>query len=125
MLTLAPRSEQKMNISVSLPKATPPHDYFLGFLVEPGHQLFVGGGCERHWWFGRADLPGPRESEADSSVCGSSWLNLSLSSSASGVVRVKSVGRSTAQFTTTLEIGGWPSPKVGYLTKPLQLLPPA
>ena len=123
-LTLAPRSEQKLNISVSMPKTIPPDDYFVGFLVSPVINSSSVAAVNDIGGLVVLNVPGPRSRQLTAAYVGPSWLNLSLSSSASGVVRVKSVGRSTAQFTTTMEISGWPSPKVSYLTRPLQLLPP-
>ncbi len=123
-LTLAPRSEQEVSISVNMPKTFPPDDYFLGFLVSPVINSESVAAVNDIGGLVILNVPGPRNRKLTATYVGPSLLNLSLSSSASGVVRVKSVGRSTAQFTTTMEISGWPTPKVSYLTKPLQLLPP-
>jgi uncharacterized membrane protein len=123
-LTLAPRSEQKVSITVTMPKTVPPDDYFLGFLVSPVINSSSVAAVNDIGGLVVLDVPGPRNRKLTAAYVGPSWLNLSLSSSASGIVRAKSVGRSTAQFTTTMEINGWPAPKVSYFTKPLQLLPP-
>ncbi len=123
-LTLAPRSEQKVSISVTMPNTVPPDDYFLGFLVSPVINSSSVAAVNDIGGLVVLNVPGPRNRKLTAAYVGPSWLNLSLSSSASGVVRVKSVGRSTAQFSTTMEMNGWPTPRVSYLTKPLQLLPP-
>ena len=123
-LNLAARSENKVQVSVNMPPGLKPDDYFLGFLVSPvinspsvAVQNDIGGLVV-------LNVPGPRDRKLTAQYVGLSWLNVSLSNSAAGLVRTKSVGTSTVQFSTTIETSGWPSPKASYLTVPAHLLPP-
>jgi len=123
-LNLAARSEHKVQVSVNMPPGLKPDDYFLGFLVSPvinspsvAVENDIGGLVV-------LNVPGPRDRKLSASYVGLSWLNISLSNSAAGLVRAESVGTSTVQFSTTIETSGWPSPKASYLTVPAHLLPP-
>ena len=123
-LTLAGRQESVVHISVAMPPGLPPDDYFLGFLVSPvinspsvAVQNDIGGLVV-------LDVPGPRDRGLTAQFVGPQSLSLSLSSSAAGIVRATSVGKSTVAFTTTVETSGWPASKPAYVEVNSQLLPP-
>ncbi len=123
-LTLPARQERAVQVSVNMPSGLRPDDYFLGFLVSPvinapsvSVENDIGGLVV-------LDVPGPRDRKLTAQYMGLPTLNVSFSASASGIVRARSVGTSTLQFSTTNEINGWPSPKPSYLTVPAHLLPP-
>jgi hypothetical protein len=122
-LSLPARSEQTVQIAVDMPAGLPPDDYFLGFLVSPvinsssvAVENDVGGLVV-------LDIPGPRDRRLAAGFDGPSWLSLSLSGSAAGVVRATSVGKSAVAFTTTVATSGHPSPAPPYLEAKSQLLP--
>ena len=107
-----------------MPTGLPPDDYFLGFLVSPvinsasvAVQNDVGGLVV-------LDVPGSRDRGLTAHFIGPSSLSLSLSSSAAGMVRATSVGKSTVAFTTTVDTSGWPAPKPTYVEVNSHLLPP-
>ena len=123
-LSLPARQERPVQVSVDMPNGLRPDDYFLGFLVSPvinspsiSVQNDIGGLVV-------LNVPGPRERKLSAKFLGLPWLNVSFSASASGIVRARSTGTSTVQFSTTSQISGWPSPKASYLTVPAHLLPP-
>jgi hypothetical protein len=123
-LSLAGRQERTVDVSVNMPRGLKPDDYFLGFLVSP---VINSPAITVENDIGALvvlNVPGPRDRKLTASYRGLSWLNISLSGSAAGLVRAKSVGTSTLQFSTTMEITGWPSPRASYLTVPAHLLPP-
>ncbi len=123
-LNLAARSEQTAKISVGVPAGLGPDDYFLGFLISPiinsssvAVQNDIGA-------IVTLDVAGPRDRRLVASYVGVPAVSLSLSGSASGVVRAENVGRSTLQFSTTIETAGWPAPNPSYATDKAHLLPP-
>jgi hypothetical protein len=124
MLSLAGHQERRVRISVHMPTGLSPNDYFLGFLVTPLINASSVTVVNDIGALVVLNVPGPRFRKLTASFLGLSWLNLSLSGAASGIVRVKSVGASTLQFDTTTEINGWPSAKPSYFTVQPHLLPP-
>jgi hypothetical protein len=123
-LTLAGRQESMVHVTVAMPTGLPPDDYFLGFLVSPvinsasvAVQNDVGGLVV-------LDVPGSRDRGLATQFVGPSSLSLSLSSSAVGMVRATSVGKSTVAFTTTVDTTGWPDPRPPYVEVDSLLLPP-
>jgi hypothetical protein len=123
-LSLPARQERTVQVSVNMPSGLRPDDYFLGFLVSPvinSPSVSVVNDIGGLVVF---DVPGPRDRKLTARYLGLPWLNVSMSASASGSVRAKSVGTATLQFSTTEELSGWPSPKPSFLTVPAHLLPP-
>ncbi len=123
-LTLAARQETAVHVTVAMPTGLPPDDYFLGFLASPiinsasvAVQNDVGGLVV-------LDVPGSRDRGLTAHFVGPSSLSISLSSSAAGMVRATSVGKSTVAFTTTVDTSGWPAPKPTYVEENSHLLPP-
>jgi len=123
-LTLAGRSERQVQVSVNLPKGLKPDDYFLGFLISPVINSPSVAVVNDIGGLVVLSVPGPRDRKLTAKYIGLPWLHISLSTSASGIIRATSVGTSTVQFSTTIETNGWPSPKSSYRTVPAHLLPP-
>ena len=124
LLTLPARHEQTVNVSVNIPNGLKPDDYFLGFLISP---IINSTSVTVENDIGTLvvlNVPGPRNRRLIANYVGLPLLNFSLSSSVSGLVRPKSVGTATVQFTTTMETSGWPTPTTSYRTEPPYLLPP-
>ena len=123
-LSLPARRERTVQVSVNVPRGLPPDDYFLGFLVVP---VINAPGVVVQNDIGALvilNVPGRRNPKLTAQYLGLPWMNLSFSDSASGFIRAKSVGTSTLEFSTTTEIGGWPSATPNYLTVLPHLLPP-
>lgn len=123
-LSLPARTERQVNISVRMPSGLQPNDYFLGFLVAPIINSSSVAVVNDIGALVILDIPGPRNRRLTAQILGLSWLNFSFSSSASGILRAKSIGVATLEFYTTIEITGWPAAKPDYLTVPGHLLPP-
>ena len=123
-LSLPARQERTVRVTVNMPTALRPDDYFLGFLVSPVINAPSVSVVNDIGGLVVLDVPGPRDRKLTARYVGLPPLDISFSASASGIVRAKSVGTSTLQFSTTNEISGWPSPKPSYLTVPAHLLPP-
>jgi len=123
-LTLVGRSERQVQVSVNMPLGLKPDDYFLGFLISPVIDSPTVAVVSAIGGLVVLSVPGPRDRNLTAKYIGLPWLHISLSNSASGMVRAKSVGTSTVQFSTTIETNGWPSPKSSYRTVPAHLLPP-
>jgi hypothetical protein len=124
LLNLPARRERQVHISVNVPSGLTPNDYFLGFLVSP---VINSSSVAVENDIGALvvlNVPGSRDRKLVAKLLGLAFLNLSFSDSASGIVRAKSVGRSTLQFSTTNEISGWPSVTPSYFTVQPLLLPP-
>jgi len=123
-LTLAGRSERQVQVSVNVPQGLKPDDYFLGFLVSPVINSPSVAVVNDIGGLVVLNVPGPRDRKLTAKYIGLPWLHISLSNSAWGIARAKSVGTSTVQYSTTIETNGWPSPKSSYRTVPAHLLPP-
>jgi hypothetical protein len=124
LLHLSGRQERQVQVSVDIPKALRPDDYFLGCLVSP---IVSSSSVRVENDIGVLvvlDVLGPRDRKLMAHYVGPPLLNFSLSSSATGLVQAKSVGSATAQFTSTVETTGWPSPRPSYGTEAPHLLPP-
>jgi hypothetical protein len=123
-LSLPARQERTVQVSVNMPRGLRPDDYFLGFLVSPVINAPSVSVVNDIGGLVVLDVPGTRNRKLTAHYVGLPRFNISFSASASGIVRAKSVGTSTLQFSTTDEISGWPSPKPSYLMVPAHLLPP-
>lgn len=97
-LSLPARTERHVQISVRMPSDLQPNDYFLGFLVSPIINSSSVAVVNDIGALVILDIPGPRSRKLTAQILGLSWLNLSFSSSASGILRAKSVGVATLQF---------------------------
>jgi hypothetical protein len=110
-----------VRVTITAPTTVAPNDYFLGFLVTP---IVNGPSVAIVNQIGAlvvVDVPGSRDERLAASYVG--LPGLAWSSSASGFVQVRSVGRSTVQFTTDSLLTGFPAPKPAVLLEQPQALP--
>jgi hypothetical protein len=122
-LSLPARQERTVQVSVNMPAGLPPDDYFLGFLISPVINSPSVAVVNDVGGLVVLDVPGSRDRRLTAEFVVPSWLNVSLSGSASGFVRATSVGKSALSFTTTVETTGWPSPAPPYVEDGSQILP--
>jgi hypothetical protein len=110
-----------VRLTINAPTNVAPNDYFLGFLVTP---IVTGPSVAIVNQIGAlvvVNVPGSRDERLAASYVG--LPGLAWSSSVSGFVQVRSVGRSTVQFTTDSLLSGFPTPKPAVQLELPQALP--
>lgn len=120
-LKLDGRSQKPVKVTIRVPAAARPDDYFLGFMVTP---VITSGQIRTVNAVGALvviDVPGPRGASISASY--GDMSGLTWGSHVDGVIHVHNTGVSSVTFTTDARISGWVAPKPGEVRAQPYLLP--
>lgn len=121
-LTLKGRQEKAVTVTVHMPAQIRPDDYFLGFLVSPVVGSSVVRAVNDVGALVVVNVPGARSPRLSASF--EHLPSIVWGTKVKAVIRARSTGISTLQFTTDTLVSGIVAPRPRVIMEPAHLLPP-